>query len=57
MYQYLPIEQAKPSDLVECIGDYPHALNCLLFISNMPLNHCLGNTNDLHTYHDHLVKI
>ena len=25
MYQYLPIEQAKPGDLVECIGDYPHA--------------------------------
>lgn len=25
MYQYLPIEQAKPGDLVECLDNYPHA--------------------------------
>lgn len=25
MYQYLPIEQAKPGDLVECLDNYSHA--------------------------------
>lgn len=25
MYEYLPIEQAQPGDLVECIDNYPHS--------------------------------